>query len=201
MTKADGLVAVRNSDNMVEDALSDLMLEAGAGTVFAMNYVDGKIQLISNGTKSGYIWSIYDKEEDKGSILASMQTDEGYSDPVTIYEIKGEISRCISLVLTEDGEWNIALNQEESESGSHILSYVCQKEKRETNLLSAYVQENDVSGGKTGVEYVFTNTGDTQINEILVQVTLAYVKYEETHSTSKSDTFLYSIFWQKRMDN
>lgn len=205
VTKADGLVAVRDSDNMVEDALSDLMLEAGEGTVSAMNYVDGKLQLISNGilyrydpatgkmasyeagnaafdgtavycsngAKSGYIWSIYDKEEDKGSILASMQTGEGYSDPVTIYETKGEISRCISPVLTEDGEWNIALNQEETENGSHILSYVSQKEKKEMNLLSAYVQEHDVSGGKTGVEYVFTNTGDAQIDEILVQVTLA----------------------------
>lgn len=134
---------------------------------------DGTAVYCTNGTKSGYIWSSYDEETDKGSIMASMSTDMGYSNPVTVYETGGEISRHIAPVLTGEGGWNVALNQENVQSGIHALSWLCQEEKQDTTLVAAYVNEDDVVNGLTGVDYVFANTGDTAIGQITLQVTLA----------------------------
>lgn len=134
---------------------------------------DGTAVYCTNGTKSGYIWSAYDEETDTGSIMASMSTDTGYSNPVTIYETEGEVSRHIAPALTEEGEWNVALNQENMESGIHSLSWLWQEEKHDTTLVAAYVNEDDVVNGLTGVDYVFANTGDTAIDQITLQITLA----------------------------
>lgn len=127
----------------------------------------------TNGTKNGYVWSTYDEESDTGRIVASMGTDTGYSEPVTIYETEGEISRHIAPVMTEEGAWNLALNQEVTKDGIHTLSYLCQQENAAISLIDAYVNEGDVIDGMTGVEYVFTNKGDVTVDEITVQITLA----------------------------
>lgn len=134
---------------------------------------DGTAVYCSNGTKSGYLWSTYDEETDRGRILASLSTDKGYTDPVTIYETDGEISRHIAPVLTREGDWNIALNQEQTSDGIHSLSWLCQDEKPETRLVSAHVNEADVKAGLTGVDYIFANTGDTAVKQIVIQITSA----------------------------
>lgn len=127
----------------------------------------------TNGAKSGYIWSTYDEESDTGSIVASMATAAGYSEPVTIYETAGEISRHIAPLMTEEGDWNLALNQEITQDGTHTLSYLCQQENAAISLIDAYVNEGDVTDGMTGVDYVFTNKGDVTVDEVVVQITLA----------------------------
>lgn len=205
VTKANDIMAVQSSDNILPEELAELMSMAEDGTISVADYAEGEIRFIqngilycydpatgkvasctagssafdgtavycSNGTKSGYIWSAYEEETGTGKIMASLSTDGGYSEPVTVYETEGEVSRHIAPVLTEDGEWNVALNQENVQDGIHSLSWLRREEKEDTTLVAAYVDEDDVKDGLTGVDYVFTNTGDTVVDQITIQVTLA----------------------------
>ena len=205
VTKANGIMAVQSSDNVVAEELGGLMSKAEDGEIASIDYIGGQLRFIrngllycydpdtdkvtsypagdgafdgtavycTNGTKSGYIWSAYDKDTDKGRIVASMSTDTGYSNPVTICETSGVVSRYLAPVLTEKGDWNIALNQENTQSGIHSLTWLCQEEKQDIRLVSAYVNENDVVNGLTGVDYVFTNTGDAAAHQMTAQITFA----------------------------
>ena len=56
-------------------------------------------QYCSNGEKAGYIWSIYDEKSNMGKILASMKTEDGYSEPVTICEKEDTMWRYFSPII------------------------------------------------------------------------------------------------------
>lgn len=160
---------IRNGILYCYDPSTDQMTSYTAGE----EAFDNTAVYCTNGTKSGYIWSTYDEETGTGSIVASMSTGTGYSNPVTVCEEAGEISRHMAPVLTKEGAWNIALNQENVQSGIHSLSWLSREEKTDTCLVAAYVNEDDVVNGLTGVDYVFSNTGDVVVDRITVQIILA----------------------------
>ena len=131
-----------------------------------------EIQYVSGGGKSGYVWSLYDEETGTGSIVASMRTEDGYSEPVTLYEKEGVIWRYISAILDEEGNWQFVANAEDAGADSHSLISIGKAPETGITLAGAFVDEKDVVDGKTGVDYFLRNTGDTTINELEITITL-----------------------------
>ena len=137
-----------------------------------------EVQYASNGDKSGYVWSLYDEETGKGKIVASMKTEEGYSEPVTLYEKDGVIWRYVSPAIDENGNWRFVTNaedlNEQDSAGENIHSIISIVKEPETGvaLAGASVDANDRQDGKTGVDYFLTNKGDTPVNELELTITL-----------------------------
>ncbi len=130
----------------------------------------------TNGRKSGYVWSTYDEKTQTSAILASMATETGFSAPVILYEKKGVIWRYISPVLDGAGNWQLltnAMQTDNEEENHHSLIYVIQQPKQEIELAGASIDENDVVNGLTGVNYYVTNTGDTPIQNLQLDICLA----------------------------
>jgi len=130
------------------------------------------VQYCTNGTKEGYIWSIYDEETGMGKIVASMATETGYSEPVIICEKEKVIWRYFSPVLDSDGNWKIIANALDVQNDINSLLFVTKSEQNKIGLAGASVDENDSKDGLTGIDYFVENTGDTTVHEIEVAVTL-----------------------------
>ncbi len=202
--QSNDITAVFNTDGQVISELSELMTASEDGTISNINYVDGTVNFIQNGTlysyntsngevtsatagesafgsavqycsngsKSAYVWSVYDEETKKGSILASMKTENGYSEPVTICEKENTIWRYFSPVLDSDGNWQIVVNGLDTESNLNSLQYVTKKQESKLELAGVSVNENDVVDGLTAVDYFVSNSEDTEIQNIEIEITL-----------------------------
>ena len=203
--QANGINAVFDTNGQVIPALEDLMMDAEDGAVSGLQYTDGAVSMVVNGTlyryqisdgsvtsfsagesafgsavqyctngdKSGYIWSRYEEETGKGKILASMKTDDGWSEPVVVCEQEGTYWRYFSPILKEDGDWEIVANAENADSGLNVLVDITKEQANHLQLVSAYVDESDIQDGKTAVRYMVTNTEDTAIDHLDLLVKLA----------------------------
>ena len=166
---ADGKIAVVSGgtlysyDPLTKEAESALAGDSAFGS---------EVQYCSNGEKSGCIWSIYDEETGMGSIQASMKTEEGYSEPVVLYEKQGMIWRYLSPVLDSDGNWKIVANGQNVEEGLNALAAIDKTEENAVMLVGASIDENDVKDGLTGVDYFVVNTGDTPVESMDMEITL-----------------------------
>ena len=131
------------------------------------------VQYCTNGDKSGYIWSRYEEETGKGQILASMKTEDGWSEPVVACEQEGTYWRYFSPILKEDGDWEIVANAENANSGLNALVDITKERANHLQLVSAYVDESNIQDGKTAVRYMVTNTEDTAIDHLDLLIKLA----------------------------
>ncbi|WP_158097078.1 leucine-rich repeat domain-containing protein [Eubacterium sp. An3] len=203
--QSNEMTAMFDTDGRVIEELSDLFMFSEDGSISSMQYVDGQIISVSNGTlysynpadrtvetylagesafgaeiqyasnseKSGYVWSLYDEETGTGSIVASMKTENGYSEPVTLYEKENTIWRYASPTIDENGNWQFVANAEDVANGTHSLVSIVKAPKTGVALAGASVDENDKVNGETGVDYFLTNTGDTPVTELELTITLS----------------------------
>ena len=203
--QSNEMTAMFDTDGRVIEELSDLFMFSEDGSISSMQYVDGRIVCVSNGTlysynpadrtaetylagesafgaeiqyasngdKSGYVWSLYDEETGTGSIMASMKTEDGYSEPVTLYEKENTIGRYVSPAIDENGNWQFVANAEDVADGTHSLVSIAKEPKTGVALAGASVDENDKVNGETGVDYFLTNTGDTPVTELELTITLS----------------------------
>lgn len=65
------------------------------------------------------------------------------------------------------------MQTDNEEENHHSLIYVIQQPKQEIELAGASIDENDVVNGLTGVNYYVTNTGDTLIQNLQLDICLA----------------------------
>ena len=203
--QSNEMTAMFDTDGRVIEELSDLFMFSEDGSISSIQYVDGRIVCVSNGTlysynpadktvetylagesafgaeiqyasngdKSGYVWSLYDEEIGTGSIVASMKTENGYSEPVTLYEKENTIWRYASPTIDENGNWQFIANAEDVANGTHSLVSIVKAPKTGVALAGASVDENDKVNGETGVDYFLTNTGDTPVTELELTITLS----------------------------
>ena len=150
------------------DALSGTLTSTQAGE----SAFGSETRYCSNGEKAGYIWSIYDEESNMGKILASMKTEDGYSEPITICEKKDTMLRYFSPIINEDGDWEMVINALDTETSINALLYVTKKAERKLELAGASINENDIADGLTGIDYFVANAQDTTINSIEIEITL-----------------------------
>lgn len=203
--QANGINAVFDTNGQVIPALDTLVMGAEDADVSSLQYTDGTVSMVVNGTlyryqisdgsvtsfsagesafgsavqyctngdKSGYIWSRYEEETGKGQILASMKTEDGWSEPVVACEQEGTYWRYFSPILKEDGDWEIVANAENANSGLNALVDITKERANHLQLVSAYVDESNIQDGKTAVRYMVTNTEDTAIDHLDLLIKLA----------------------------
>lgn len=203
--QANGINAVFDTNGQVIPALDTLVMGAEDADVSSLQYTDGTVSMVVNGTlyryqisdgsvtsfsagesafgsavqyctngdKSGYIWSRYEEETGKGQILASMKTEDGWSEPVVVCEQEGTYWRYFSPILKEDGGWEIVANAENANSGLNALVDITKERANHLQLVSAYVDESNIQDGKTAVRYMVTNTEDTAIDHLDLLIKLA----------------------------
>ena len=166
---ADGNVSLVSGEalyqyNISEDSVQSFL--AGESAFGA------EAKYCTNGQKSGYIWSEYDEETDTGKLVASMETEDGYSEPVTLCEQEGVIWRYYSPLLEEDGTWQIAANVQNTETDINSLVYVRKKQKTKLELAGASIDEDNTKDGLTAVDYFVENTEDTAVDQIEISIKL-----------------------------
>ncbi|MCI8489640.1 MAG: hypothetical protein HFJ04_05250 [Lachnospiraceae bacterium] len=128
----------------------------------------------TNGEKGGYVWSLYNEETDTGSIVASMESEDGYSEPLTLYEKKGVMWRYISPILKEDGSWEFLANAMQTEDGQenhNSLIYIKKQMGSGIELVDASINEFDTKDGFTGLDYFVRNIGDAAIDQLKLKIT------------------------------
>lgn len=127
----------------------------------------------SNGVKAGFVWTEYDSETDTGRIRASMKTEDGYSDPITLSEREGTLYRYISPVLSSDGAWSVLANAEDTDTNLNSLLYIEKESDTKLDLVQARIDEYDRDeDGLTGVNYLVTNTSDTTVDALEMKIEL-----------------------------
>ena len=177
---ADGTISgLQYADGVVRLTANGSLYQYDVSEDSAQSYMAGQstfgaeAKYCTNGTKSGYIWSTYDEETDTGRLVASMETEDGYSEPVTLWEQEGVIWRYYSPLLDEDGNWQVAANVQNTETNINTLIYAEKKQETELELAGASIDEDNTQDGLTAVDYFVKNTQDTVLDQIEISIKLA----------------------------
>ena len=166
---ADGNVSLVSGENLYQYNISEDSVQSFLAGESAFG---AEAKYCTNGQKSGYIWSEYDEETDTGKLVASMETEDGYSEPVTLCEQEGIIWRYYSPLLEEDGTWQIAANVQNTETDINSLVYVRKEQKTKLELAGASIDEDNTKDGLTAVDYFVENTEDTAVDQIEISIKL-----------------------------
>lgn len=176
---ADGTISgLQYADGVVRLTANGSLYQYDVSEDSAQSYMAGQsafgaeAKYCTNGTKSGYIWSTYDEETDTGRLVASMETEDGYSEPVTLWKQEGVIWRCYSPLLDEDGNWQVAVNVQNTETDINTLIYAEKKQETKLELAGASIDEDDTKDGLTAVDYFVENTQDTVLDQIEISIKL-----------------------------
>lgn len=133
---------------------------------------DNNAVYVSNGMKAAYVWSSYDEETGQGTIKASMRSsDRHYTNPIDLFDTSGNIARVLAPILDSEGNWRIAVNEENPQDEIHALTYYAKEEGTASALVSAQVNELESDNGETGIDFVYQNKGDSPVKTIHVKVT------------------------------
>ncbi|MBR3646276.1 MAG: hypothetical protein IKN54_07630, partial [Lachnospiraceae bacterium] len=134
--------------------------------------VGSTAQYVSNGQKSAYVWSSYNKKKEKYEIVASVYGANGYSKKVTLFETDKDICRYLAPILDESGNWNIVANVEKEDGNGKLVSYNKSNEQA-IEVTSVQIDEEDVNeNGEKALTIGFNNIGDNAIDKIFVKTNL-----------------------------
>ena len=125
-----------------------------------------------NGDYEGFVWIANDDETGEGSIKVSMKTEDGFSEPVTVYTGKDKRIQYLSPVLESDGQWEFAANVLNQSTNLNELLVISKTPQTELTLAGASIDEYDVEDDLTAVHYYATNTELTPIDELTVKIQL-----------------------------
>ena len=179
----DGISAIselRSTGNKLTYLSNGTLYEYDTESQITESYLAGEssfgsnAQYCSNGDKSGYLWTEYDEDEDKGYLKASMRTDEGFSSPIIIDEYSGIMFRTISPSIEEDGTWAVISNAYATDTEENSLLYIAEKPVKKVDLNLAIINEpikGDEDEEATQITYNVTNTYDKPIDSIIVRLT------------------------------
>ena len=125
-----------------------------------------------NGDYEGFVWIANDDETGEGSIKVSMKTEDGFSEPVTVYTGKDKRIQYLSPVLESDGQWEFAANVLNQSTNLNELLVISKTPQTELTLAGASIDEYDVEDDLTAVHYYAANTELTPIDELIVRIQL-----------------------------
>ena len=125
-----------------------------------------------NGDYEGFVWIVNEDETGEGSIKVSMKTEDGFSEPVTVYTGKDKRIQYISPVLQSDGQWEFVANVLNKSTNLNELLVISKTPQTELSLAGASIDEYDVEDDLTAVHYYATNTELNPIDELIVKIQL-----------------------------
>ena len=149
-------------------------LKDGEGTELTddENSIPSSAIYCKNGDYEGFVWIANDDETGEGSIKVSMKTEDGFSEPVTVYTGKDKRIQYLSPVLESDGQWEFAANVLNQSTNLNELLVISKTPQTELTLAGASIDEYDVEDDLTAVHYYATNTELTPIDELIVRIQL-----------------------------
>ena len=149
-------------------------LKDGEGTELTddENSIPSSAIYCKNGDYEGFVWIANDDETGEGSIKVSMKTEDGFSEPVTVYTGKDKRIQYLSPVLESDGQWEFAANVLNQSTNLNELLVISKTPQTELTLAGASIDEYDVEDDLTAVHYYATNTELTPIDELIVKIQL-----------------------------
>ena len=149
-------------------------LKDGEGTELTddENSIPSSAIYCKNGDYEGFVWIANDDETGEGSIKVSMKTEDGFSEPVTVYTGKDKRIQYLSPVLESDGQWEFAANVLNQSTNLNQLLVISKTPQTELTLAGASIDEYDVEDDLTAVHYYATNTELTPIDELIVKIQL-----------------------------
>ena len=149
-------------------------LKDGEGTELTddENSIPSSAIYCKNGDYEGFVWIANDDETGEGSIKVSMKTEDGFSEPVTVYTGKDKRIQYLSPVLESDGQWEFAANVLNQSTNLNELLVISKTPQTELTLAGASIDEYDVEDDLTTVHYYATNTELTPIDELIVRIQL-----------------------------
>ena len=149
-------------------------LKDGEGTELTddENSIPSSAIYCKNGDYEGFVWIANDDETGEGSIKVSMKTEDGFSEPVTVYTGKDKRIQYLSPVLESDGQWEFAANVLNQSTNLNELLVISKTPQTELTLAGASIDEYDVEDDLTAVHYYATNTELTPIEELIVRIQL-----------------------------
>ncbi len=149
-------------------------LKDGEGTELTddENSIPSSAIYCKNGDYEGFVWIANDDETGEGSIKVSMKTEDGFSEPVTVYTGKDKQIQYLSPVLESDGQWEFTANVLNQSTNLNELLVISKTPQTELTLAGASIDEYDVEDDLTAVHYYATNTELTPIDELIVRIQL-----------------------------
>jgi len=149
-------------------------LKDGEGTELTddENSIPSSAIYCKNGDYEGFVWIANDDETGEGSIKVSMKTEDGFSEPVTVYTGKDKRIQYLSPVLESDGQWEFVANVLNQSTNLNELLVISKTPQTELTLAGASIDEYDVEDDLTAVHYYATNTELTPIDELIVKIQL-----------------------------
>ena len=149
-------------------------LKDGEGTDLTdgENSIPSSAIYCKNGDYEGFVWIANDDWTGEGSIKVSMKTEDGFSEPVTVYTGKDKRIQYLSPVLESDGQWEFAANVLNQSTNLNELLVISKTPQTELTLAGASIDEYDVEDDLTAVHYYATNTELTPIDELIVKIQL-----------------------------
>ena len=149
-------------------------LKDGEGTELTddENSIPSSAIYCKNGDYEGFVWIANDDETGEGSVKVSMKTEDGFSEPVTVYTGKDKRIQYLSPVLESDGQWEFAANVLNQSTNLNELLVISKTPQTELTLAGASIDEYDVEDDLTAVHYYATNTELTPIDELTVKIQL-----------------------------
>ena len=149
-------------------------LKDGEGTDLTdgENSIPSSAIYCKNGDYEGFVWIANDDGTGEGSIKVSMKTEDGFSEPVTVYTGKDKRIQYLSPVLESDGQWEFAANVLNQSTNLNELLVISKTPQTELTLAGASIDEYDVEDDLTAVHYYATNTELTPIDELIVKIQL-----------------------------
>ena len=125
-------------------------------------------QIYKSGDKTAILWSESNVDDGKAYVYSSVKTEEGFSDPVLIYEGKESIMY-LDAVLLENGEWKLIMNtmNRNSEKEVHSLAFASRAEEPQIDVEMVEIDPIPQDNG-TQISYLVTNTCEQVVNTLVV---------------------------------
>ena len=125
-------------------------------------------QIYKSGDKTAILWSESNVDDGKAYVYSSVKTEEGFSDPVLIYEGKESIMY-LDAVLLENGEWKLIMNtmNRNSEEEVHSLVFASRAEEPQIDVEMVEIDPIPQDNG-TQISYLVTNTCEQVVNTLVV---------------------------------
>lgn len=160
---SDELILMESDQNQ-ED--SETEQESGNGCV------GSAYRIYETAGKTAVIWT--EATEEGCRILSSVKGEDGFSQPVTLYE-SGKSIQNFDAVLLEDGNWQFVCNEKDLVDGDERVSLLFVQKESLPKLSLEYItaEESQIEEGLMPLQIAVANKGETEITSYTLQIQLA----------------------------
>lgn len=164
---------------------NDLFYWYSNGKIVEYNAIQGSKEIISVGEEAviGASYKLIGDEgskrivwietvEDSSIIYASLETEDGWSKPIQLYQNNDFSIYSMDVKQKDNGNWEFILNtlSYEDDEPKHSLVFVTEGNKVDTELNYVYVDETLREGNSQLIEFSVTNLSESPVNSLKLKI-------------------------------